>query len=471
MFIDESRCRDCHEPEYERWRGSHHDLAMQPATAETVLGDFDDATFSYFGVTSRLFKRGGKFFVRTDGPDGRLADFEILYTFGVTPLQQYLVALDGGRLQALPIAWDTAGRRWFHLYPDEPIRAGDQLHWTGIYQNWNMMCAECHSTGVRKNYDPATGRYQTTWFQIDVGCQACHGPGSLHVAWAEARERGRSAEQAQRQGAAGDSANGLLLHLARTAPGAWRLDPATLKYYRSAPRASDVEIETCARCHARRRTIDEQPPAGRPLLDTHVPELIGEPLYFADGQIREEVYVYGSFLQSKMYRRGVRCSDCHDPHSLRLAYPADNVCASCHLDNVYAGASHHFHKAGSAGASCIACHMPPRTYMQVDVRRDHSFRIPRPDLSVEFGTPNACTSCHEDKTPEWAAAAARTWWGNPAGRPPTTAALLARASRGDAQAARALAGDETLSGLVRASALAMLAVAGGSPAAGSAEFT
>ena len=165
---------------------------MDLADDQTVLGDFDGASFTHFGVTSTFFRRDGQFFVRTDGPDGQLHDYEIAYTFGVTPLQQYLIAFPGSRYQALGIAWDTrpveiGGQRWFHLYPDEPLDHDDRLHWTGPNQTWNYMCAECHSTDLRKNYDSSADRYETTWSEIDVSCEACHGPGSRHVTWAAVR--------------------------------------------------------------------------------------------------------------------------------------------------------------------------------------------------------------------------------------------------------------------------------------------
>ena len=160
--------------------------------AQTVLGDFNDTRFTEAGVTSTFFTRDGKFYVNTDGPDGELHDYEILYTFGVTPLQQYLVEFPGGRLQALSIAWDTrpqeaGGQRWFHLYPGETLRPPDPLHWTGREQTWNYQCAECHSTDLRKHYDARQNRYATTWAEIMVSCEACHGPGAAHVAWAQAR--------------------------------------------------------------------------------------------------------------------------------------------------------------------------------------------------------------------------------------------------------------------------------------------
>src|SRR5690606_18175562 len=150
------------------------------------LGDFNDTELDVEGNPFRFFRRGDRFFVRTTGTDGQPADFEILHTFGVDPLQQYLVELRDGRIQPLPVAWDTrpdsaGGQRWFHLPPSSSVQHTDPLHWTGLQQNWNFMCAVCHSTNVRRGYDAEADRFTPTWSDIDVGCEASHGPGSRHI--------------------------------------------------------------------------------------------------------------------------------------------------------------------------------------------------------------------------------------------------------------------------------------------------
>jgi Tfp pilus assembly protein PilF len=425
---------------------------MQTAEESTVLGDFTDTTFASHGVTSTFSRRGEKFFVRTDGPDGRLREYEVAYTFGVDPLQQYLVRFPGGRLQALGIAWDTrpataGGQHWFHLYPNEPMAHDHPLHWTGRNQTWNYMCAECHSTNLRKNYRPADDTYDTTWEDIDVSCEVCHGPGSRHV------------ELARAPGASPDTLGsdpGLALRFERATR--WSIAPGTVTATRNRPYRSAVEIETCARCHARRSVIDDTYVHGRPLMDTHRPALLQEGLYQPDGQILEEVYEYGSFLQSRMYASGVSCSDCHDPHSLRLRAEGNAVCGTCHLATHFDVPTHHFHEPGSPGARCVACHMPARTYMVVDVRHDHGFRIPRPDLSVELATPNACTDCHTNRSAEWAAAAVTKWYG-PRTREPHFARALHAAWRhlpGADPALTAFAADGTGPDIVRATALVLL---------------
>jgi len=191
-YAGSKTCVPCHRAHYDAWLGSNHERAMQLADAKTVQGNFRDASLKHFGVTSRFFTRAGKFLVHTEGAHGTLGNFEVKYTFGVEPLQQYLIAFPGGRLQSLTFAWDTrpaaqGGQRWFSLYPDTRIPPNDPLHWTGPDQNWNYQCAACHSTNLRKNYDAAAKRYATTWSEIDVACEACHGPGSRHVDWGKAR--------------------------------------------------------------------------------------------------------------------------------------------------------------------------------------------------------------------------------------------------------------------------------------------
>jgi len=454
-YVGGAACASCHAKEHEAWQGSHHDRAMAEATEATVLGNFAGAKFSHAGVTSTFFRRDGRFFVNTDGPDGRLADFEIRYTFGFTPLQQYLVEFPGGRLQALGIAWDSrqakdGGQRWFHLYPERKLKPGDPLHWTGIDQTWNYQCADCHSTNLRKNYDERTDSYATTWTDIDVACEACHGPGSNHIAWA------RKEGDWQREEAAG---KGLTVRLDERRGVAWAIDAASGNAVRSTPRASSREIETCARCHARRGQFTDAWHAGQPLADGFRAALIEPGLFWDDGQQRDEVYNFGPFLTSRMHARGVTCSDCHDPHTGRLRAPGSDVCGQCHAPGKYAAASHHHHPTGSKGAECVACHMPTATYMGVDPRHDHGFRIPRPDRTVSLGTPNACNACHRDRKAEWAAAAVKQWY--PQAKPgfQAFAEAFAAAERGAPGAQRALvaaADDRESSGFARASAIQRL---------------
>jgi tetratricopeptide (TPR) repeat protein len=396
--------------QYQLWQKSHHDLAMQPANALTMLGDFDDASFDYYGTVSKFYKKGNEFIVQTDGPDGKLTDYPVAYAFGVYPLQQYLIKFPKGHYQALNIAWDTrskkeGGQRWYHLYPDEHIKYDDELHWTGINHNWNYMCADCHSTNLQKNYDITQKEYSTTWSSIDVSCEACHGPASSHIDWAE--------NDGAENNSAGIKNKGFSVAFNERISVSWTIDSVTGNAKRNHPKKKNVEVEACAQCHARRSTSFPDARPEHALLDNFWPALLTDPLYHADGQINGEVYVYGSFIQSKMYHAGVTCSDCHQPHSLKIRADGNDLCAQCHLPTKYDSTDHHLHKANTEGAQCINCHMPSKNYMVVDRRRDHSFRIPRPDLSVKLDAPNACTQCHTDKPAQWAAAKLEKKYGKP----------------------------------------------------------
>jgi Tfp pilus assembly protein PilF len=454
-FVGGTACAGCHADAAKAWAGSHHDLAMQVADETTVLGDFGDATFRKDGVATRFFRRDGGYWVHTDGADGKLADFRIAYTFGVDPLQQYLIEFPDGRMQALTIVWDTrpraqGGQRWFHLQGDEKVPAGDVLHWTGPAQNWNHMCAECHSTRLVKGYDEATDSFKTSWSEIDVSCEACHGPGSRHVEWAGRLEADRAAI----------ADRGLVFALRGHEADAWQFAPGAAIAHRARPLPDRSELETCGRCHSRRGQIWGEYRHGQPLAQTHRVALLDDGLYHADGQIQDEVYEYGSFVQSPMHAAGVTCSDCHEPHSLRLRAEGNAVCARCHLPARYDMVEHHRHPQALAAQQCVSCHMIERTYMGVDGRRDHGFRVPRPDLSVRLGTPNACSDCHAKAGAEWAARKIEEWHGPERAGKPRYAAALAAGRAGSPDAAPqllALVADATQPPIARATALELLA--------------
>ncbi len=386
-FVPDGACASCHAQQHDEWSRSHHALAMQEATEATVLGDFDEAPF---------LRRDGRFLVRADG-----REHEVRYAFGVEPLQQYLLEAPDGRLQAFGTAWDTEREEWFEIYPGETFRPGDSFHWTGWRQNAEIGCIECHVTGFRMTPD-------AEWSAPNVGCQACHGPAADHVA-----------------------------------------DPGPLP---------PTSVETCAPCHSLRRPLLPDP-AQAAFADAFELEPLVPGAYFPDGQILGEVFEYGSFVQSRMYREGVRCIDCHPPHGLGERLVGNALCEQCHhpdapLDRFptlrakdYDAPAHHFHE----DARCVDCHMTERTYMQVDGRRDHSFRIPRPDVSAKVGSPDACTSCHADQSQAWAAERIVEWYGPD--REPHFGEALAS---GGPEALRALARDSGQPEIVRATAERLL---------------
>jgi tetratricopeptide (TPR) repeat protein len=434
LYVGSERCAGCHKAAYDAWKGSHHELAMQAAREGTVLGDFNDATFQLRGKTWRFFRRGEKFMVLAEGPDDALHEYEVAYTFGIDPLQQYLIPFPGGRLQCLSVAWDTRAKRWFFLYPGKDIPPTDWLHWTRQAQNWNTMCADCHSTAVRKRYDVATDTFHTTWSEIMVGCEACHGPGSRHTAWADQPAMARPQVE-----------NFALLT-------------------RTSGLTNRQVVDLCAPCHARRAQIADQGVPGTPLLDRYLPVLLSPGVFWPDGQILDEDYEYHGFIQSKMYANNVSCRDCHDVHKAKRRKEGNELCTRCHRADTYDTEAHHFHKkiykgVPSAGALCTSCHMPGQYYMVVHFRLDHSLRVPRPDLSASIGTPNACNApgCHADRSIAWAVEKYNEWYGKT--RKPHFGTVIAAGQAGRPEAGAELvqlAQDQLRPAIARATALDLL---------------
>ena len=399
-YIGSSSCASCHSEQYMQWRQSHHYKAMQLASSSTVAGDFNNVSFKHFDMETKFFITDGKYYVNTQGEDGIYADFQIEYTFGFDPLQQYLVKFPNGRYQALTTAWDNrskekGGQRWFHLYPDERGVSGRALHWTGSYFNWNLRCAECHSTGVEKNYSLEENSYDTSWQEANVSCEACHGGGADHRIWALSGLQNSISNK------------GFLVDISSS--GEWQFSGSDTAINKT-NKSSGKQLDVCATCHSR-RSILGSPVHGDKFLKSHRLSLLTSDLYYADGQIRDEVYVYGSYLQSKMYQAGVECSNCHNPHSGQVNDESNKLCTSCHKAEVFDRREHHHHQINSTGAACKNCHMPETTYMLIDPRRDHSFRIPDPQLSLEIDSPNACNQCHQDKKAKWAQSYIKKWYG------------------------------------------------------------
>ena len=414
-YVGSKTCSSCHVQEYRNWQKSHHDLAMKEATADSVLGNFADARFSKGKIVSRFFSKANagqtSYWVETDNHSGEMEAFQIKYTFGVTPLQQYLIELPDGRVQALSIAWDSrtkeqGGQKWFHLYPNETSDSDSPFHWTSFYNNWNNRCADCHSTNFKKGFDEKLNRYESTWSEINVACEACHGPGEAHTDWAIEKDSDDKTKGLKRSIDAA-SIESILLNADSN----------------SIDDIGDSQLAICGSCHSRRSLI-ANPTVSDKFENIHRLDLLTEPNYHPDGQIKEEVYVLGSFLQSKMVRKGVVCSHCHEPHTLKLRAPGNQLCLQCHEAQSFDTGTHHQHPVDSLGSQCVNCHMPATTYMVVDPRRDHSFRIPSPELSKQHNIPNACNQCHTEESVDWAIDAINHWRSLNPNKPKLTAALV-----------------------------------------------
>lgn len=415
LFVGSESCKECHEETYDLWQESHHDLAMKTASETTVSGNFNNSTFSHNGITSTFFKKGSDFYVNTRGKKSENEDFKIIYTFGTFPLQQYIIAFPDGAFQCLDIAWDSKENKWFHLQPDLELVHNEWIHWSGGGMRWNTACADCHSTDLRKNYDLATHSFNTTFSEINVGCEACHGPASTHVEYFKNN--------------------------------AGKIDGSFPKLDMDTTLSSKELVQKCARCHSRRSQFTTHFDYTGDFLDHYEPQLITAGIYEADGQILDEDYVYASFIQSKMYQHGISCKDCHDVHSLKLKKTGNALCLDCHVQN-YDEPEHHFHKKNTEAAQCINCHMTGRYYMGNDFRRDHSFRVPRPDQSVTYDTPNACNKCHDDKSAQWSAGIIEKNYGPD--RPEHFSDLLLPGLNGDKTALTTLISNKSYPDIARA---------------------
>ncbi len=398
-FVGSAQCVNCHQSEYNAWQGSHHERAMQHANNESVLGDFNQVSLQ----ANTFFKKGAvtpEFWVTIKGEDGKFHDYQIKYTFGYTPLQQYMVEFADGRVQLIPFAWDSrnkedGGQRWFNLYPDQTEKH-QEFFWTNTGQNWNYMCADCHSTNVSKNFDVDSNSYNTQFSEINVACESCHGGASEHLLWLNNKNIANA---------------GFTRDLSKSVK-RWQTK-STRNTLAPQKIARSQQVLTCAQCHSRRSQISAKDHvASNAFGERYLLDLITSTNYHADGQVYNENFVYGSFLQSKMYQKGVVCSNCHDPHSAKLKLPIETLCLQCHQASTYAQKSHHQHSDNSTGAQCVNCHMSETTYMQIDARRDHGFHIPRPDLALQLGTPDTCLSCHEDQDSNWSLAKVNTWFPN-----------------------------------------------------------
>ncbi len=453
-FVGGAACATCHAAQTALWHQSHHDRAMELPSKASMLGNFADATIKAQGVETSFHKNDQGWSVRAIGADGHVGEHKVAYTFGVYPLQQYLLDYKDGRKQALPIAWDArpkeqGGQRWFDLLADRETPVGHALHWTGGFYTWNRTCAECHSTNLDRGYDRTTNTYRTTFSDLDVSCEACHGAGSRHVAWAT---NGMPA-------ATTDKGLAVILRGARLDD--WVIDSKTGIAKSATKPRHEKEMDSCAPCHARRSSLGVKYEPGMSFMQHYSPSLLENGLYHADGQIDDEVFEYGSFVQSRMHQAGVTCSDCHEPHSAKLRANGNDLCARCHQTTRFDTPEHHHHQMGSKGASCVECHMPHNNYMTVHDRRDHSIKIPRPDLAKAIGAPDACSKCHQktDKAKDnvWAANAWKNWWGEPKPIPEVEAMAAGRArSVGALAKLKAVLADAKSSPMVRGSVASLI---------------
>ncbi len=381
------RCMECHEDVYHHWQESHHGQANRLISwdNEDDRLAFDNESFESPNHSWKFYREGDDAIVEFNGKK-HIARMAI----GITPLIQYLTEDVDGRWATVSAAWDPEKKEWFDTFDMDDRTESDWGHWTNRGMNWNVQCAYCHMTEFHKNYDPETDAYSSTWTEMAISCVQCHGD---------------IAEK--------PSDNGCLIDL---------------KEHASVPR--ETVIESCATCHSRRGEFDDDFKFGDKYADHYMLTLPTEPhLYYADGQILNEDYVWGSLRQSKMGHKGIDCLNCHDPHSTKLKLPIEGnmICLQCHATGVDGAqiinpTEHSFHPEDSTGNSCVECHMRQTTYMGRDPRRDHGFHIPDPLLTKELGIPNSCNECHdklgnEGEDVDWAIKWVDEWYGDKMKRP------------------------------------------------------
>jgi tetratricopeptide (TPR) repeat protein len=384
-------CKSCHEEAYQNWERSHHALAERKTDADLDKVAFDPPwRVSHGSQNSETRSVNGQFQLVTQGLHGTKQPFDVARVIGVDPLRQFLIPAAGGRFQASELCFDPNHPYWFDVFGEEDRKPGEWGYWTGRGMNWNNMCATCHNTRLRKNYDEATDSYSTAMAEMGVGCEACHGPMADHNAW-----------QAKNPNKTGD--------------------PTVRRITR------EEMFSVCAQCHARRGELTGDFRPGGNFFDHHQLTIPDETdIFYPDGQVRDEDYEFTAFLGSKMHAAGVRCVDCHEPHPSKTRVAGNYMCLTCHygplpqtnnmINTQPIGPridpeTHSRHKVGTRGDFCTDCHMPQTVYMQRHARHDHGFMIPDPRLTKEFGIPNACNRCHNERSADWSLDAIVKWYG------------------------------------------------------------
>lgn len=420
QYAGSASCKECHERAFKGWQDSNHGLAERGVKLALDRDAFEPKQkLEHLGETTEAFLDAeGVARILTEGYQGEKAKYRVVRVIGNDPLRQFLIEGLGGRLQTCDASYDPHKKEWFNVYATDPRDPGDWGHWTGQGMNWNAMCAACHNTRLRKNYDPQTNSYHTTMAEMTVGCEACHGPMKKHVEWQKNPPTGYVANDRE-----GNQQKGLA-------------DPTVRDFTRH------QMMDTCAACHSRRTEITGDLVPGEPYFDHFALTVTdGTDLYYPDGQVQDENYVFSSFLSSSMHHAGVTCGDCHEPHSNQLLIQGNMLCMRCHGGGTEPPAPvivpelHSPCTTGSAGHDCKSCHMPHTTYMQRHPRRDHGFTIPDPLLTKEYGVPNACNRCHTDQSTDWALEEAEKFYGDKLDRPNRRRAILvAEARRGTVEA-------------------------------------
>ncbi|HBH61650.1 MAG TPA: hypothetical protein DDX85_07935 [Nitrospiraceae bacterium] len=381
-YVGSTRCKDCHWKEHDTWKNTLHSKFMQPAGDYTILGDFEihnkfttNVTKSAprlagEEVTSRMFIKDGRYYVNTMGPDWEFHDYQITNVIGIGRRQNFLTTFPNGEIHLLPVEWDIRSKSWHDLNGLEKSYPGNGEYWSSTQRIWQYTCGGCHVTGLRINYVEGSDTFNTTWVDMGIGCEACHGPGSNHVK------------------AASEYFNYEKENIINPAKLPWRL-----------------RAMVCGQCHnwgsSTANIADHK--KGIPAKYSYAYDFRpGKPLYLSyvenlDDR-KKHHQQYNEWMQSEHAKAGIMCTNCHNVHQAEdfenamTKLTPDSLCMNCHK-TLQRRAAHSIHTFGS----CVACHMPETKGHE----HSHTFQFISPELSIKAGgfdkQTNSCSGCHHHK--------------------------------------------------------------------------
>ena len=451
-YAGSNACAACHEPEHGQWERSLHIRMTKPAAQALFVGDFDNVSFTANGRAYRMEQRDGRRYISVSHGDRPFETFEVQYTLGAKRFQGYLTTQPDGRMYVLPAFWNVAQRRWVDWKEITPVPDGDH----DLRQIWNVTCFNCHATNLDANFDLATKTYKTRWTEMGLGCEACHGPGKPHIALMEAWQKDPSTKPAYDQSSHNRDLG------------------ATLKIFSPRTAAPRQVFDTCAYCHGNKNNMFLGFLPGSRMEDFALPFLVSQPMpsddpqgdFWPDGRPSRFNRPQALTLSGCFIKGNVTCTNCHvahgsrQEHSLKVPMEQSNqLCTQCHESlSVAANVEKHtHHRAASQGSRCVECHMSDVNWRLLTRRRDHTFAAPVPEMTATFGVPNACTTCHDNRAPEWAVRQMDAWYGDGQRRAGAmrVAEAFYQAGAGDPASLPALASltvDRSKGMLVRASA-------------------
>jgi len=383
-YAGSASCRECHEDFYEKWESSHHGKAMQPFTREFADNELTPLTEPFVIKDYSYTVDLEKMVMYENEPSGQVNELKLVHALGGKNLYYFLTPLERGKLQVLPLAYDTNNGSWYdtttsmmrHFLADD-----DQaLFWRDPLLTFNTSCFGCHVSQISKNYDIATDSYKTEWREPGISCESCHGPAHAH---------NRAARKAAKAGK--------------------ELKELKLKSWKEF--SLEQSNHACSTCHAKFSPITVAFNPGDNFFDHYDLTCLENSDFSPEGRDLGENYTFTLASMSPCVKSGqLDCVYCHTS-SGRYRFAKENpnnACVECHKERVEKITAHSRHPADGATGKCISCHMPSTTFAKMR-RCDHSMRPPSPEASRLYGSTSACVICHTSKKEEWAAGFVKKW--------------------------------------------------------------